>query len=167
MNDCQTRPRTRPAHFIVMSALNAAAIAVRDTPESAAKAAADYLLDRVCLDGTDPHPSSAAVYIRPSEGRVPVAAPSEVVGFDAVSVAAAATADASVWHTTKRSIQIGDVVELKCGGPRMVVDSLVDGGRAVCTWFRDIRELGHAVAVSAVQHEVFHADALRVVCEAA
>jgi len=44
------------------------------------------------------------------------------------------------------SINIGDVVQLRCGGPRMVVEAIKDRqgvAMATCAWFtRDTRSFG-------------------------
>jgi uncharacterized protein YodC (DUF2158 family) len=31
---------------------------------------------------------------------------------------------------------VGDVVQLKCGGPKMVVSRISDDGDLICTWFK-------------------------------
>ena len=64
------RDRTRPAHFIVRSG-HGSVLAVRETKSAAVQFAADYLEAHTDESGVLANPQAGAVYIMPSQERVP------------------------------------------------------------------------------------------------
>jgi uncharacterized protein YodC (DUF2158 family) len=55
-------------------------------------------------------------------------------------------------HVAKSEFQIGDVVSLKSGGPKMTVDE-IRGNQAHCTWFMDGKREGSWFGAAIVKKE--------------
>lgn len=65
-----------------------------------------------------------------------------------------------------RDIQVGDVVGLASGGPKMTVSSIVDDERVDCAWFTEIGTGGSNCFMNHPTSNYFAKAALVVLCPA-